>query len=95
MTPVAKLYTGKMAVSVISEGNIILLFITKNKIGVLQSNLNIFLFLLICPEAEFKEFDPRLKNGLFHLKSYSMFQDLSQRSIETGFWRIWDAAQIH
>ena len=42
MTPVAKFYTGKMAVSVISEGKIILFFITKNKIGVLQSNLNIF-----------------------------------------------------
>ena len=24
-----------------------------------------------------------------------MFQDLSQRSIETGFWRICDAAQFH
>ena len=23
-----------------------------------------------------------------------MFQDLSRRSIETGFWGIWDAAQI-
>ena len=42
MTPVAKFYTGKMAVSVISEGKIILFFITENKIGVLQLNLNIF-----------------------------------------------------
>ena len=47
-------------------------------------------------EAEFKEFGPRLefetrlKYGWFHLKLYSMFQDLGQRSIETGFWRIWD-----
>ena len=46
------------------------------------------------PEAEFKEFEPRLKfkprlkYGWFHLKLYSMFQDLSRRSIETGFWRI-------
>ena len=24
-----------------------------------------------------------------------MLQDLSQRSIETGFWRIWDAVQIY
>ena len=42
------------------------------------------------PEAEFKEFEPRLKfetqlkYGLFHLKSYSMFQDFTRRSIETG-----------
>ena len=47
-------------------------------------------------EAKFKEFEPRLKfetwlkNGLNHLKLYSMFQDLSQRSIETGFYWIWD-----
>ena len=46
-------------------------------------------------EAEFKEFEPRLKYGWFHLKLYSMFQDLSWRSIETGFWWILDAAQIH
>ena len=45
-------------------------------------------------EAEFKEFEPwlkfqtRLKFGWFHLKLYSMFHDLSRRSIETGFWRI-------
>ena len=45
-------------------------------------------------EAGFKEFEqrlkfkPRLKYGWFHLKLYSMFQDLSWRSIETGFWRI-------
>ena len=46
------------------------------------------------PEAEFKEFElrpkfkPWLKYGWFHLNLYSMFQDLSRRSIETGFWRI-------
>ena len=45
-------------------------------------------------EAEFKEFDPRLKfetrlkYGWFHIKLYSMFQELSRCSIETGFWRI-------
>ena len=53
------------------------------------------------PEAEFKEFEPRfkfepqLKYGWFHLKLYQFFQDLSRRSIETGFWGIWDAAIIH
>ena len=36
-----------------------------------------------------------LSRGLFHLKLYSMFQDSSRRSIETGFWRIFDEAQIH
>ena len=40
------------------------------------------------PEAEFKEFDTRLKNGWFYLKLYSIFQDLSRRSIETGLWQI-------
>ena len=46
------------------------------------------------PEAKFKEFEPKLKfetwikYGWFHLKMYSIFQDLSQGSIETGFWRI-------
>ena len=34
------------------------------------------------------KFKPRLKYGWFYLKLYSMFQDLSRRSIETGFWRI-------
>ena len=38
------------------------------------------------PEAEFKEFESRLKYGCFHLKLYCLiFQDLSRRSIETGF----------
>ena len=41
-------------------------------------------------EAELKEFEqrPRLKYGWFHLKSCSMFQDLSRRLIETGFFGI-------
>ena len=36
------------------------------------------------PKTKFKEYKPQLKYGWFHL--YSMFQDLSRRSIETGFW---------
>ena len=47
------------------------------------------------PEAEFNELEPRLKYGLFHLELHLMFQDLSRRSNKTGYWRIWDAAQIH
>ena len=45
-------------------------------------------------EVEFKEFEPwlkfkpRLKYGWFHLKLYSIFQDLSRRSIETVFLQI-------
>ena len=38
------------------------------------------------PEAEFKKFEPRLKNGWFHLKLYLNFQDLSWRSIENRFF---------
>ena len=37
------------------------------------------------PEAKFKEFEPRLKYDWFHLKLYSIFQNLSRRLIETGF----------
>ena len=40
------------------------------------------------PEAEFKELEPRLKYGLFHLELHLMFQDLSRRSNKTGYWRI-------
>ena len=49
-------------------------------------------------EAEFKEFKPRLKFKLrlkyvwSHLKLYSISQDLSWCSIETGFWGIGDVA---
>ena len=39
-------------------------------------------------EAEFKEFEPRLKYGWFHLKLYSIFQDLSGQLIKTGFWQF-------
>ena len=51
-------------------------------------------FIVGNPEFEFKEFEPRikfetrLKYGWLHLKLYSMFQDLSRYSIETGFWWI-------
>ena len=56
----------------------------------------VLLFILTesFPETEFKEFElrlklkPRLKNCWFHLKSYSLFQDLCWHSIETGFGRI-------
>ena len=60
-----------------------------------QTNMKVSWFSFNKLEAEFKEFKPRLKYGWFHLKSYSMFQDLNRRSIETGFWAIWDRAQIH
>ena len=58
------------------------------KMVVLQNTVKMF------AEDEFKEFEPqlkfktRLKYGWFDLKLYSMFQDLSRRSIETGFERI-------
>ena len=45
-------------------------------------------------EAEFEEFKPRfkfkppLKYGWFHLNLHSIFQDLSRRSMKTGFWGI-------
>jgi len=48
-------------------------------------------------EAEFKEFEPRLrfetrlKHGWFHLKLYSVFRDFSWSLIGTGFWRFSDA----
>ena len=68
---------------------------------VLAKNSNIQTLISLQPKAEFKEFEPRikfktrLKYGWFRLKLYSMFRDLSWRSIETGFWRILDVAQIH
>ena len=47
-------------------------------------------------EAKFKEFEPclkfeRVKHGSFYLKLYSVFRDLSRRSIGTGFRRFSDA----
>ena len=53
-----------------------------------------FIMITLRHKAKFKGFEPRLKfekqleYGWFHLKLYSMFQDLSRHSIETVFWRI-------
>ena len=62
---------------------------------VIISSLAILLSIRIfTSEAEFKEFEqrlkfkPRLKYGWFHLKMYYIFQDLSRRSIKTGFLAI-------
>ena len=62
---------------------------------VIISSLAILLSIRIfTSEAEFKDFEqrlkfkPRLKYGWFHLKMYYIFQDLSRRSIKTGFWVI-------
>ena len=51
-------------------------------------DFQINLFISFCPKTEFKEFEPLIKfkplleYDWFHLKSYSMFQDFSRRSIE-------------
>ena len=37
------------------------------------------------PEADFKEFEPRLKYFWFRIKVYSIFQDLNRQSIKTVF----------
>ena len=56
---------------------------SKNKKNVHQTNIE--------SEAEFKEFEPRLKfkpllkYGWFHLKLYLIFKNLSRRSIKIGF----------
>ena len=66
--------------------------ITKNKGSDYLINFEFTIFLQ--PEAEFKEYEPRLKlkprlkSGWFHLKLYLIFQVLGRRSIETGFWQI-------
>ena len=59
-----------------------------------SSTLLIFVNIFLADEFLFwrLEFKPQLKYGWFHLKFYSIFQDLSRRSIETGFGGIWDAA---
>ena len=47
--------------------------------------------LIMCPEVEFKEFEPRLKVEMqlkFHLKFHSMFQYLNRHSNETSFDRF-------
>ena len=38
-------------------------------------------WMVVKTVAEFKEFERRFKYGLFHLKLYQMFQDLSRRLI--------------
>ena len=46
---------------------------------------------IVAPEAEYKECEPRLKHWLVLLEiKYSMFRDLSRRSIGTGFCRFGD-----
>ena len=52
------------------------------------------IILFFIQEAEFKEFEPRLENGWFHLKLYSVLRDLSRRSIGTSFWRFSDAVYL-
>ena len=59
----------------------------------LKTNNQLFqILIVVCSEAEFKEFEtrfkfkPQLKYGWFHLILYKNFQDLSRRSIKTGFW---------
>ena len=47
--------------------------------------------VLLLSEAEFEhrlKFETWLKHGWFHFKLYSQIQDLSRRSIGTGFWRF-------
>ena len=39
-------------------------------------------------DAEFKEFEPRLKCDFFHLKLYSIFQDLSRAQLKPVFGRL-------
>ena len=62
--------------------NILLFFKTENNdISLIAITILILICIvtsLICPKAEFKEFEPRLKYGWFHLKLYQMFQDLSR-----------------
>ena len=48
-----------------------------------------FLMKFIWPEAEFKEFEPRLK---FKPRFKFCWFHLKRLSIKTGFWGIWDAA---
>ena len=40
-------------------------------------------------EAEIKEFETRMKYDWFHLNLYSIFQDISRRSIKTA-WLLAD-----
>ena len=53
-----------------------------------------YILFSLKPEAEFKEFEPllkfkpRLKYGWFHLKLYSIFQDLSGAQLKPVFGRF-------
>ena len=40
---------------------------------------------IIILEAEFKEFEPRLKYGWFHLNSYQIFQDSNRFQLKPVF----------
>ena len=63
------------------------------KDGDLRSMLDpeIYNSTVLTSEAELKKFEQRLKHGWFHLKLYSVFRDLSQRSFGTSFGRFSDA----
>ena len=69
-----------------------MLLCLKSKKVSFYTNSNFLIALFFQPEAEFKELEPRLKFKplvkyyWFHLKLYSMLQDLSGRSIATGFF---------
>ena len=61
---------------------------THNDPNIDKNKCFVLFFKCIFLEAEFKEFETRLKYGWFHLKLFLIFQDLSRRCIETGFWQI-------
>ena len=42
----------------------------------------------ICPEAEFKEFEPRIISSWFHLKLYSVFKIKAGAQLKPGFGRF-------
>jgi len=46
----------------------------------------VFVFLAYSSEAEFKEFEPRLKYGWFHLKLFSIFQNLAGAQMKPAFY---------
>ena len=49
----------------------------------------------IIPETKINEFDPRLKFEMWLTENCIQCLKQARRSIETGFWRICEAAQIH
>ena len=57
-----------------------------------------FMLPVLRPNLTFEprlKFQMCLKSDCLQLKLYLIFQDLSRRSIETGFWRIKDTTKIH